>query len=311
VESLTILKTRTRATSLALGATVCLTIFKIVVGWLSGSAAVLSEGLHSFLDLVSAAVSFFTVREAVKPADEDHPFGHGKIETLSSLFEALLLLVAAGIMVFEGCDHLIHPAPLHYQGLAVIAIFVSMGVSYFMYRHNRTAAHEAESSALEMNALHFLADVVASLAVIIALVVVRFTGWLWVDAVMAFFVAAYILIISAKQVKGALSDLLDAQLPEFEVKNIRRVLDGYKARGIQTHDLRTRRSGAVRHIDFHLVCCGKMTVGESHSVCDEMEEVLAKVYPRVSVTIHVEPCDHETPNCHATCEIFAARKDLQ
>lgn len=310
VESRTILKTRAQAASLALAATISLTSFKIFVGWLSGSAAVFSEGLHSFLDLVSAAISFFTVPEAGKPADEDHPFGHGKIETLSSLVESLLLLGAAGVMVYEGCTHLIHPEPLQYQGLAIAAIVFSMVVSYLMYRHNIGAAREVESGALETNALHFLADVMASVAVIVALVIVHFTGWLWVDAVMAFVVAAYILILSAKQVKRALSDLLDAQLPDTEIAQIRSVLDSFKNRGIETHDLRTRRSGAVRHIDFHLTCCGKMTVGESHAVCDEMEAKLERVFPRASVNIHVEPCETETPNCHTSCDIFAARKNL-
>ncbi len=296
---------------LALTATIVLTAFKVIVGWISGSAAVFSEGLHSFLDLVSASISFVTVQEAGKPADEDHPFGHGKIETLSSLFESMLLVAAATVMVYEGVLHLIHPEPLQYQGLAIGAIVFSMLVSFVMYKHNDSAAREVESNALEVNALHFLADVMASLAVIAALIIVRFTGWLWVDAVMAFAVAAYILIVSAKQVKAAMLELLDTQLPEEEVAQIRFVLGSFKNRGIETHDLRTRRSGAVRHIDFHLVCCERMTVGESHAVCDEMENNLKLIFPNASVNIHVEPCEHETPECHKTCEIYASRKDLR
>ena len=308
--SLTILNIRHRAASLALLATVILTTFKIVVGVVSGSAAVFSEGLHSFLDLVSAAISFFTVREAGKPADEYHPFGHGKIETVSSLFESMLLLSAAGMMVYEGAEHLSHPQPLQYQGLAVGAIVFSMVVSFIMYRHNLSAAAAVESNALQTNALHFLADVMASLAVILGLIVIHFTGWLWVDSAMAFAVAAYILIVSAKQVKTAMLELLDAQLPTGEVVRIRTVLESFKDRGIYTHDLRTRRSGATRHIDFHLVCCGKMTVNESHAVCDEMEEKLGHVFANASVNIHVEPCEHVTPDCHLTCDIFAARKNF-
>jgi cation diffusion facilitator family transporter len=214
-------------------------------------------------------------------------------------------------MVYEGAEHLAHPQPLQYQGLAIAAIVFSMIVSFVMYRHNQSAAAQVDSSALQTNALHFLADVMASLAVIIALLVVRFTGWLWVDAGMAFGVAAYILIISAKQVKSAMGELLDVQLPESEIQVIRVVLDSFKDRGIQTHDLRTRRSGAVRHIDFHMICCGKMTVGESHAVCDDMEEKLGRAFPNASVNIHVEPCEQETPDCHLKCDIYAARKNLR
>jgi cation diffusion facilitator family transporter len=285
-----------------------LTVIKIGVGWLSGSAAVFSEGLHSFLDLVSALLSFFTVREAGKPADEDHPFGHGKIETLSSLFESLLLLGAAALMVYEGCAHLIHPEPLQYQGLAVGVIVLSMVVSFVMYRHNLGAANLVESGALHVNAFHFLSDVMAGGAIVIALLVVRVTGWLWIDAVMAFAVAAYILIISAKQVKIALVELLDTQLPESEINEIKVLLNSFHGKTIEAHDLRTRKSGATRHIDFHLVCCGKMSVDESHAVCDEIEHKIGSVYPNTSVNIHVEPCEFEKTGCSLTCPIYAQRR---
>jgi cation diffusion facilitator family transporter len=262
------------------------------VAYLSGSVGVLSEGVHSFLDVMSAAVAFFTVREAGKPADEDHPFGHGKIETLSSLFESLLLVVAAALIVFEGYDHLLHPQPLQFQWLAMGAMAVSIVASYGVYRHNLNASRMTESSALHINALHFLSDVVASLAVLIGLVVLRFTGWLIVDALMAFAVAVYILAISAKQVKRALSELADVQLPAEEIAMIRRVLEPYASREIEAHDLRTRKSGATRHIDFHLVVNGEMTVHDSHAVCDEIEERILQLFPRASVNIHVEPRGH-------------------
>lgn len=283
---------RHRAASLALGATVILTAFKIFVGLISGSAAVFSEGLHSFLDLVSAAVSFFTVREAGKPADEDHPFGHGKIETLSSLFESLLLLAAAAMMVYEGYYHLMDPHPLHWEGLAVTVLLISIGVSYFMYKHNLSTALQVESSALKLNALHFLADTIAGLAVLAALLIMRVTHWFWIDPVMAFAVAAYILIISARQVRSAMTELLDVQLPEGEIVEIRRIIDSFRNRGVDAHDLRTRRSGAVRHIDFHLDCPGQMTVADSHAICDEIEEKIGRVFANASVTIHVEPKEH-------------------
>jgi divalent metal cation (Fe/Co/Zn/Cd) transporter len=260
-----------------------LTAFKLSVAAVSGSVGLLSEGVHSFLDLVSAALSFFTVREAGKPADEDHPFGHGKIETLSSLFESLLLVIAAGLIVFEGYEHLRSPAPIHHTGLAMIAMLVSLVVSFFVYRHNAQAARIAESSALHVNALHFLSDVVASLGVLAGLLLIKLTGWLIVDPLMAFAVAAYILIVSAKQVKEA-------------------ILERFHARQIEAHDLRTRRSGATRHIDFHLVVCGQMSVNQSHAVCDEIELKIAERFPTASVNIHVEPCETERPDCLKTCE---------
>lgn len=300
-------KIRSEASGYALASTIFLTIFKISVGLLSGSAAVFSEGLHSSLDLVSAALSFFTVREAGKPADDDHPFGHGKIETFSSLIEALFLIVAAAAMIYEGYEHLIHPEPLHYEGLAIFTIMASLVVSYWMYRHNMKAAKAVESSALEVNALHFLTDVMASGAILLGLLVLKFTDWLVIDALLAFAVAVYILVVSAKQVKGAVSELLDTQLPEHEIHHIREMLSTFKDKMIEAHDLRTRRSGSTRHIDFHLVCCGAMSVNESHAVCDQIEAKILQEYPSASVNIHVEPCDAHQTNCHTTCQTFQER----
>jgi cation diffusion facilitator family transporter len=278
------------------------------VAILSGSVGVLSEAIHSFLDLISASVSFFSVRVAGKPADEDHPYGHGKIETLSSLFEALLLALAAAWIVYEGIDHVRHPHGVEYQWLAIGVIAISMVVSYYVYLHNRSAANETDSSALHLNALHFLSDVVASIAILIGLILLKLTHWQPIDPIMAFLVAGYILYISGKQVAKALLELSDIQLPDKEIELILDTLDTFRARMINAHDLRTRKSGANRHIDFHLVLCRHMTVHESHAVCDEIEAAIEKVLPRTSASIHVEPCESEITHCIERCPIYNQMK---
>ncbi len=277
-------------------------MFKLGTAYVSNSVGVLSEGLHSLLDLISAALSCFTVVEAGKPADKEHPFGHGKIETLSSLFEALLLLLAACLITYEGIAHLQNPEPIYHQGLAIFVMVFSLVVNFLAYRHNSSAAVQTESRALHVNALHFLADVVASLGILLGLVVMELTGWLWIDPVIAFAVAGYILIVSGKQVKEALQELADVQLPEHEIAALQSLLKSYESRMIETHDLRTRKSGAIRHLDFHLVVCGRTSVDASHALCDEIEAKINEVFPHSSVTIHVEPCEREKTQCHLTCQ---------
>lgn len=295
------IKIRQRAATLALIATVGLTFFKLAIAMLSGSVGVLSEALHSFLDLISASLAFFTVREAGKPADWDHPFGHGKIETLSSLFESILLIVAASLMIFEGLKHLAHPYPIRYQGLAILTVFISIVVSYFVYRHNLSAARAAESNALHVNSLHFLSDVIAGAGVLAGLILLKITHWQTLDPLMAFGVAVYIILIAVTQIKKALSELVDVQLPQEEMVHIQNVLNRFQGRVIDFHDLRTRRSGSTRHIDFHMVVCGEMVVNESHAVCDEIEEEIKSVFSSASVNIHVEPCEHEQVRCIPAC----------
>jgi cation diffusion facilitator family transporter len=292
----------------ALAATIGLTALKCVAGYLSGSVGVLSEALHSFLDLLSAAVSYFTVREAGKPADEDHPFGHGKIETLSSLLEAVLLLAAAVFIIQEAIEHVLHPRPVEYAGLAIVVIGISLVVSWLVYRHNIRAANDTDSSAIRVNALHFLSDVLASGAVLVGLILLKLTGWLKIDAIMAFIVAGYILVASAQQVKRALRELTDVQLPEPEIRRIKTLIDGFRDKErmpiIDAHDLRTRQSGSTKHIDFHMTVCGHETVHESHVVCDEIEARLREEFPGASVNIHVEPCEHVRVDCHLDCPIY-------
>ncbi len=286
---------------MALAVTVGLTAFKVAVGVLSNSVGVLSEAIHSGLDLVSAAVAFFTIREAGKPADHDHPFGHGRIETLSSLLESLLLMAAAVFILFEAIDHFQNPHAIQHEYLAMVTIFISMVVSYWAFRHNHSVARETDSSALHVNALHFLSDVVASAGVLAGLILMKLTGWHLIDPIIATCVAAYIFAISVGQVKRALLELADTGLPEHEVRDIQSVLGRHREKALEMHELRTRKSGADRHVDFHMVVCGHQTVQESHTLCDQIESDIQTLFPRASVNIHVEPCEHEGVNCLENC----------
>jgi cation diffusion facilitator family transporter len=213
----------------------------------------------------------------------------------------VLLVFAALFIVWEAASHLQNPHEIEHQGLAILTIFVSMGVSYWAYRHNAGAARDTESSAIHVNALHFLADGVASAGVLFGLVLIYFTGWLWVDPAIGVLVALYIFAISMKQIRGSIEDLSDSMLPAAEVDRIRAILGEFQTRMIEAHDLRTRRGGAHRHIDFHLVLCGHLSVRRSHELCDEMEGALMTEFPRSSVTIHVEPCQHENVDCLQEC----------
>ena len=287
---------------LALSVTIGLTLFKVAVGIISGSIGVLSEAIHSALDLVSAAVAYFTIREAGKPADPDHPFGHGKFETLSSLLESALLLAASGFILFEAIRHIQDPQGIEHEWLAMITIAISMVVSFWAFKHNAGVAKETESSALHVNSLHFLSDVIASAGVLIGLILMKLTGWLLIDPLIAIGVGLYIAVISFSQIKRSLLELADTRLPEDEVAQIHAIIGRFRDRILDTHDIRTRRSGAMRQIDFHLVTCGLQSVRESHSICDSIEEEIVAFFAgNAHVTIHVEPCEHENVRCRENC----------
>jgi cation diffusion facilitator family transporter len=278
-----------------------LTIIKLVAAYFSKSVGVFSEGIHSSLDLVSAFIAFFTIREAAKPADQEHPYGHGKIETLSSLAESLLLLAAAVFIAYEAYTRFQNPSPLENNSFAIIAILISLIISWVVYRHNRLAADFTESTAIRVNALHFFADAITALGVLIALILIQWTGWLWMDPLIAAVISIYIFLASIQQIRMTIHELTDVKLPDSELVEIKKALEGFKSKILNVHDIRTRKSGVERHIEFHLTVCAKMNVEESHTICDEMETSIKNQIPHPVVTIHVEPCGHHG-KIKAACE---------
>lgn len=272
---------------------------------LTGSVSLLSEAIHSALDLVSSTVTFFSIRESARPPDHDHPFGHGKIESLSATFEAVLLLLAAAYIAYEGASKLRggshHVENLGWGlGVAGVSVLVNVGV----YVQNRGVASAAESLAIETNAFHFLTDAVTSLAVFIGLGLLKLTGFVFIDAVVALVIACYVFWIGVKQIGKCLAELSDTALPDDEIRALREILDAHQAEFLGYHNLRARRVGALRHIELHLEMCSEQKVAEAHRVCDRIEEDLGKRFHESDVNIHVEPCGNHGPSCAETCRFY-------
>lgn len=253
----------------------------------------MSEAIHSLLDLFSATVAFFTVQIAAKPADHDHPFGHGKIETLSALFEGLLLWVAAAFMAREGVLHFLDPAPLQHTGWAIATMAVSLLISLGIFWNNSRAAMRTGSSALQMNALHFLSDTVTSLAVLVGLAIVWVTGWSWIDPLLAFGVAIYIIIASYGQLKIAIHELTDAVISPLDRARVFELIQKSKqshSSVLGVHDFRGRKSGSSVQVDFHLSLCALLNLREAHDISEDLEQEFKTIYPEGSIVIHLDPC---------------------
>lgn len=279
---------------------------KLGVSVATGSIGVLSEAIHSGLDLLSSLVTFFVVRASVRPADWDHPFGHGKIEGLSALFEAFLLLVAGGYIVYEGASRWAGEGrAVQHLDLGILVTGVSAVVNLLVYLQNRRVADAEESLAIETNSFHFLTDVFSSLAVFLSLGLMRFTDWVFLDPLVALVIAGYIFWVGVEQIKKCLAELSDTTLPEEEVAVVRQVLNARDAEYLNYHDLRTRKAGAVRYIELHLTVCEDVRVREAHDVCDRIEDDLSKSFKKeMQVNIHVEPCGNHGPACAEQCLFY-------
>jgi cation diffusion facilitator family transporter len=283
-----------RTARLSILSNVVLIAIKLVVGFLSGSVSIISEAIHSFMDLAAAVMAFFSIRIAQRPADSDHPYGHEKVENVSGAIEAALIFVAAGLIIYEAAKKLITREPIQHLELGVAVMLVSGVVNIFVSRRLYKVAHQEQSVALEADALHLKTDVYSSLGVGAGLLVIivleraAHISWAsWLDPIVAIAIAGLILRESWGMLRKAFGPLVDTSIAPEELAAIRETVARYPNTAV--HSVRTRRAGGKKHIDFHLTVPESMSVKDSHDLCDRIEKELQGKLSNASVLIHIEP----------------------
>ena len=280
---------------LSIWSNITLIILNTIVGLISGSVSILSEAIHTLIDLMAAVMAFYSIKIADKPADEDHPFGHGKFENISGVVEALLIFGASGWIIFNAVNRLIKGEQLlNDQGLTLgfIVMMISSLINLIVSRRMYKVAKETDSIALKADALHLSTHVYTSLGVGISLAVIYFTGWHFLDPIAAIVVASYILKEAFEILIEAFKPLADAALPREEIQLIQKTIQENQGPAVDFHMLRTRKAGSYREVDFHLEVPEDMTVKDSHALCDRIEHRLQEKLPQIKVTIHVEPAEY-------------------
>jgi cation diffusion facilitator family transporter len=271
-----------------------LVLMKFVIGFAIGSVSIISEAIHSSMDLIAAVIAFFSVRKSAEPPDAAHSFGHGKFEDISGLVEALLIFVAAVLIIYEALTKLFGHALEELRPEMLIFRIAVMGVSalanWYVSHRLFVVAKESESIALESDAWHLRTDVYTSLGVFAGLVLIKLTGNPIFDPLVALGVAVVIMKAAYDLTKRSLSDLIDHSIPETDEKRIKEIICEHSSIYAGFHDLKTRRSGPEIFIEFHLVVPGNISVAHSHDLTDHLESDLNTEYPRATITIHVEPC---------------------
>ncbi|MGN7313124.1 cation diffusion facilitator family transporter [Alkalicoccobacillus gibsonii] len=268
---------------------------KIVVGLITGSVAVLSEAIHSSLDLMASLIAFFSVRISKKPADSVHPYGHGKVENLSGTIETILIFVAGIWIIYECVHKIVHPEPLQLPLLGVLVMVVGATINFIVSKIVRKEADRVHSVAMKSNALHLLTDVYTSLGVAVSLLLVTLTGWYILDSIIGMVLAVYIMIEAFKLMKETFPPLIDSRLTESEESAVLKIIESFKEEYLEVHNFRTRRSGPQEYIDFHLVVPSDASMGDVHDLCDRMEGKIEEEFPHSEVFIHPEP-EHEREN---------------
>ncbi|MGF7429967.1 cation diffusion facilitator family transporter [Thermoanaerobacterium thermosaccharolyticum] len=265
-----------------------LIVIKLLAGILMHSVSVISEAIHSSIDLIASLIAFLSIRVAVKPADEDHPFGHSKYENISGFVEAILIFFAAILIIYEAVRRIVTGTYVENLGTGIIvmlfASFVNAVVSYFLFKVSK----KEDSIALRADAMHLLTDVFTSLGVTIGLVVIKVTKLGILDPIIAIFVALLIIKASIGLTKEALKDLADTSLPEKEVKEIENIIKS-NIEITSFHKLRTRKSGSRREIDVHLRVDKDYNIVEAHELSHKVSKQIVDKFPDSHVIIHIEP----------------------
>jgi len=289
--------TRRGAAKLSLGVVIGLIVFKVAVGVITGSISVLAQAADSFLDLFAITITFFAVVVAARPADEEHPFGHGKVENVAAVVQATLIFAAGGLIIYAAIRRIITGATLELTEAGIGIMLVSIIVSVFLSKYLLKVAKATDSVAFEANARNIAADVYSAAGVMVGLVIIRFTGLAIIDPVIALLVSLVIFKSGYDVMKKSFGGLIDVKLPEDEENIIKAAIMEHIGELVDFHALRTRKAGRQRYIDLHLVMPKDISIEKAHQVCDHLERDIKSKLQHASVMIHVEPCNEKCAQC--------------
>lgn len=276
-----------RVALLSVLAAIFLTGFKMIIGILTGSLGILSEALHSTLDLIAAVITFFSVSISDKPADKEHNYGHGKVENFSALIETLLLLITCIWIIYEAINRLVTgETEIKVNIWSYIVVITAIIIDVTRSRALSKVAKKHNSQALEADALHFSTDVWSSSVVLLGLICANF-GFFFADSIAALFVAILVVSVSLKLGKKSIDVLLDTA-PQEKVHMVE-VLLSATPEVISYHDLKIRSAGANTFIKVNVHLQPDLSLKQVHKICDKIEIEIGNLIKRSEVYIHAEP----------------------
>jgi ferrous-iron efflux pump FieF len=278
-----------RTPLIAVAAAAFLVALKGSAAWTTGSLALGSAALDSLIDVFISGANFLVLRGSARPPDQNHAYGHGKFENLAALGQGVFLVAAASGLVWTGVRQLIEGSAPEQTGWGIVVLAISLAVSFAVARVLGGAARLSGSPALKADSLHYATDLWVNAAALVALAVVRFTGWVAADPLVALIVAGYIFKSGASLALEASGDLSDRGLPAEELLRIQSVVAGFAPEVLGMHDLKTRRSGGQRFIELHLEIPRATSFVDAHDLTVKVLRAVEGALPRSKVFVHGDP----------------------
>jgi cation diffusion facilitator family transporter len=291
------------AARLSLAIIIGMIVVKVAVGWFTGSLSVLAQSADSFFDLSAVTISFVIIRITAKPADDEHPFGHGKVESVASITQSLVIFVIGFIIIYFAIKEIVYGAAvkLTEAGMAVMVFSIIVSTLHARYLHR--AAKKSNSAALEASARRISTVKYTAAVVLAALIVIRITGLTIFDPIAALLIASWVLKEGVDEIRTASSSLIDTKLPLSEEEVITSTIMEHCSQLVGFHNLRTRKSGFQRYIDLHMVVPKYTSVDEAHRITEHLENDIRKKLPHTSMIIHIEPCESKCGDCQMPCNL--------
>jgi cation diffusion facilitator family transporter len=288
---------KTGAAALSVASNLALIVVKLVAGVLTGSVAILTEAVHSGIDLLASVIAYASLRKADQPADAEHPYGHEKLENVAAAAEGVLILAGATVIVYESIRHLVEGSHVHTLGVGIGVVAASAVTNVFVSRVIARRAVQTESPALEGDAAHLSTDAATSGAVLVGLVLVQVTGAQWLDPAVAIAVAVAIVASGVRLVSRSTRVLVDEALPPEEMRLVRDTVVelGADQGVVGLHQLRARRAGSRRYLDLHLQFRAGTTLEAAHGTAHMLQDEIGKRLGNADILIHLEPEDRVRP----------------
>jgi len=293
---------KTHAAILSITSNSVLISLKLVAGILMQSISVISEAIHSLIDLFAAIIAFMSVRFSSKPADKEHQYGHGKIENVTATLEAALIFGAAVYIISQAVQKLSR-GNIEVVGLGIGTFVMGLSgvINFIVSRYLFSIARKTESVALHADALHLRTDVWTSFSVLGGLIAIKLTGLKVIDPIVAIVVAILIIKAAWNLIKDSFQDILDTRIPLRDEEIIHNVLANYSDSIVDYHKLKTRKAGPIRYIDIHIVFPKRSTVEDAHALSHRISSRIKERLANSQIMVHIEPCDSLCSGCHLKC----------
>jgi cation diffusion facilitator family transporter len=285
-----VIRTKSRAAALSIASNALLIALKLVAGAITGSIAIITEAVHSLIDLVASVIAFVSVRKADEPADAEHPYGHEKVESLAATIEGMLILVGAAIIVYEATHRLVVGSTVETLGVGIAVMGISTVANLAVSTVLSHRAKALESLALEGDAAHLRTDAFTSAGVLVGLLLVKVTGNSAFDSITALAVAVAIVVAGIRIIRRSSGVLIDEALPEAEMERVEAAIATARTPEVAGyHKLRGRRAGSRRHLDLHVQYRSGTSLELAHELAHRMRDSIEAEIPNCEVLIHVEP----------------------